>query len=232
MPVNLDFNNYLFKDREEAGIKLLEILPKEMIQKEDWLLLCMSYGSVPIVEMIANELNVDYDLIFVKPIFAPNNDECQIAMVSESEEIVIHHNLVDSFGISLDYVYAEAQRKYQDTILDCLYKYRKSLPLSDVMNRKVLLIDEGCETGFSTACALKSVIMLGVKKVSLATPIIADDLYYNLDVKVDKIYTNNRIKDFIEVKYYYEFLEDLKSKKVKKILEESSRFLPFKRSNI
>jgi len=95
----LDFENYLFKDREDAANRLLEILPKETAKSEDWVLLCVSSGSVPIVEIIANELELGYDLLFVEPIFAPNNDECQVAMVSEKEEIVIHYNLIESFGM-------------------------------------------------------------------------------------------------------------------------------------
>ncbi len=224
----LDFENYLFKDREDAARKLLEILPKDTAKSENWVLLCLSSGSVPIVEIIANELELGYDLLFVEAIYAPNNDECQVAMVSEKEEIVIHHNLVDSFGITLDYIYGEAKRTYQNKLIDYQYFYRNSLALCDIKDRNVLLIDEGCETGFSTLCVLKTVLGLGIKKVSLATPMIAKDLYQNLEMKVDKIYTNNKIKDFIEVSYYYKELEEIKNKKVKKILEKSNWYIPFK----
>ncbi len=228
MQDTLDFENYLFKDREDAAKKLLEVIPKDIAKSEDWVLLCLSSGSVPIVEIIANELELGYDLLFVEPIFAPNNDECQVAMVSEKEEIVIHHNLIESFGITLDYIYGEAKRTYQNKLIDYQYFYRNSLALSDIKDRNVLLIDEGCETGFSTLCVLKTVLEEGIKKVSLATPVIAKDLYQNLEMKVDKIYTNNKIKDFIEVSYYYEELEKLKNKEVKKILEKSNWYIPYK----
>jgi putative phosphoribosyl transferase len=228
MPTNLDSDTFLFLDREDAANELLDILPKEFMKKEDWILLALSSGSVKIVDIISKELDLDFDLLFMAAIYAPNNDECQIAKVSENEEIVIHQNLVDSFGISLDYIYGEAQRKYQDDLLDCQYRYRKSLGISNLKNRNVLLVDEGCETGLRAVCALKAVLALGAKKVSLATPVIAEDLYHNLDLKLDKIYTNHVIKDFIRVEYYYERLEELKKKEVKKILEKNVNFMPFK----
>ncbi|MCH9812403.1 MAG: sodium:proton antiporter [Epsilonproteobacteria bacterium] len=231
MPENLDSKNYLFNHREDAAKKLLDILPQDLMQQEEWVILCLSNGAVSIAEIIAKKLKINYDLLFVEPIYAPNNDECQVAMVSEVEEIVIHHDLVDSFGITLDYIYGEAQRKYQHKLLEYQNLYRKSLSLSDMKERNVLLLDEGCETGLITLCALKSTLALGVKKVSVATPMIADDLYHHLEMKVDKIYTNYKVKDFIAVDYYYRELEEVKRKKTRKILEESTWYLPFKGEN-
>ncbi len=228
MPTNLDSNNYIFKDREDASNKLLEILPRKLMIKEDWLLLSLASGAVPLSEMISKEFNLEHDLLCMAAIFAPNNDECQIAKVSELQEIVIDQNLVDSFEITLDYIYGEADRKYQDELLNNQYQYRKSLPLTSIKDRSILLVDEGCETGLRAVCAIKSVLAHGAKKVSLATPIIADDLFHQLDMMLDDIYTNHKIKDFIEVNYYYENLEKIKKKDVKKILEKSKHYVPFK----
>jgi putative phosphoribosyl transferase len=228
MPANLDFNDYLFKDREDASKQLLEILPHALMQNEDWLLLTLASGAVPLSEMISSKFGVEYDLLFMAAIYAPNNDECQIAKVSELEEIVIDQNLVDSFGITLDYIYGDAERKYQNDLLTDQYQYRKSLPLTSIKDRNILLIDEGCETGLRAVCAIKSVLAHGAKKVSLATPIIAEDLFHQLELMLDDIYTNYKIKDFIEVDYYYESLEKFKKKEIKKILENSEQYVPFK----
>lgn len=229
MTENSDFDhNYIFISRQDATIALYNILPHDIMKSENWLILCLSSGSVSMAEYISSKLNIDYDIILVSPIFAPNNDECEIAMVSESEEIIIHDNLVDSFEISRDYIYERAKDEYEDRIVEFKKIYRKSLPLSDLTDRAVLLIDQGCETGLSTICALKSTIKLGAKKVSLAFPVMAEDLYGNLNMKVDKIYTNKKIRDFIEVEYYYTSLEEPKEIEIKKILKKSKNYLPFK----
>ncbi len=228
MPANLDSNDYLFKNRDDASKQLLEILPRDLMQKENWLLLTLASGAVPMAEMISSEFGLEYDLLFMAAIYAPNNDECQIAKVSELQEIVIDQNLVDSFGITLDYIYGEAERKHHDELLEDQYQFRKSLPLTSIQGRNILLIDEGCETGLRAVCAIKSVLAHGAKKVSLTTPIIADDLFHQLEMMLDDIYTNYKIKDFIEVYYYYESLEKFKKKEVKKILENSLNYVPFK----
>jgi len=229
MQTNLDSDTYIYENRQEAVKDLLSILPCDVMQKEEWILLALSRGSVEMAEKISAALSLFFDIFIVKPIVAPNNKECQIAMVSETKEIVIQDALVNAFGISEDYIYAEAKRRYNDDILDNIYKFRKSLPLSDLKDKTILLIDEGCETGLSTMCALKSVLNLHTKKVSLATAVIAEDLFHDLDLKVDKIYTNHKIENFIEVAYYYKELERIPSKKIRKKLEESAYYLPYQK---
>ena len=229
MQKNLDFSTCIYQNRQEAVDDLLSLLPHEIMQKEHWILLALSRGSVEMAEKIAHTLSLSFDIFIVKPIVAPNNADCQIAMVSETKEIVIHEALVESFGISEDYIYAQAQRRYDEDILENIYKFRKALPLSDLKDKTVLLVDEGCETGLSTMCALKSVLNLQTKKVSLATPVIAEDLFHNLDLKVDKIYTNHRIENFIEVSYYYKELERIPGKVIRKKLEESAYYLPYQK---
>ena len=229
MQENLDSDTYIYANRTEAVEDLLSILPIEVMQKEDWILLALSRGSVEMAEKIADELSLSFDIFIVKPINAPNNADCQIAMVSETKEIVIHDALVHSFGISEDYIYAEAGRRYNDDIIDNIYKFRKSLPLSDLKDKSVLLIDEGCETGLSTMCALKSVLNLHTKKVSLATPVIAEDLFHHLDLKVDKIYTNHKIENFIQVEYYYKELERIPGKVIREKLDQSAYYLPYQK---
>jgi len=228
MQTDLDSSTFLFSDRDEAIQNLLYILPKDMMQNEKWIILALARGAVPMADVISKAFGLEYDLLIMGGIYAPNNDECEIAKVSETEEIVIHQNLVKSFGISLDYIYGEAKRKYEDNLINCQYTLRKSAPLLDVKNRNVLLLDEGCETGLRTVCALKSVLALGAKKVSLATPVIADDLYHQLEMKLDEIFTNHKIKDFIEVDYYYEDLVEIVDDEIKEILEKSRNYVPFK----
>ena len=229
MQENSDFSQYKFLDREEATVQLCSILPKEKMQRENWLLIALSFGAVVMAEKISKELSLEYDILIIMPILAPNNDECQIAMVSETQEIVLHGNLVKSFEISKDFIYAESERKVNNEILKDRGKFRKSLPFSDVKNRNILLIDDGCETGLSILCALKSMINLEAKKVSLALPLIPDDLFSILDLKLDKIYAKHVIENFISTEYYYQILEKFPKKVIQYILESSEYYMPYQK---
>ncbi len=229
METNSEFENYLFEDRMDAYRQLVEILPVKVMQHEEWVLIALSSGGAEITMKLAERFGFDFDLFFAEAIVAPNNDECQLAMVSETNDIVIEEKLVESFGISLDYIYDQAEILYHQHITKYQHRYRKGLGVTDLHNRNVLLIDEGCETGFNTMCALKSVINMGVRKVSLATPLIPDDLYSVVDKKVDKIYTVHQVRDFIEVAYYYRHLPPVAPKVLQEMLENCQHFLPLKK---
>jgi putative phosphoribosyl transferase len=227
MTENSDFENYLFHNRYDAYNALVEILPIKVMQHENWILIALSSGAVEITAKLANRYGFDFDLLFSESIVAPNNEECQLAMVSETNDIVIEEKLVRSFGIPLDYIYDEGERLFHDRIVKYQHRYRNGLGLSDLRDKNVLLIDEGCETGFNTMCALKSVINMGVRKVSLGTPIIPEDLFSLIDKKVDKIYAVHIIRDFISVDYYYENLPKIKPKELKEMLAECKHYLPY-----
>ncbi len=229
MEQNSDSENWLFKDRKDAYKQLLEVLPVKVMQHEKWVLIALSSGAVEITAKLAERFGFDFDLLFTEAIVAPNNEECQLARVSETNDIVIEEKLVESFGISLDYIYDQGEFLFHDKIAKYQYRYRKGLEIADLQDRNVLLIDQGCETGFIAMCALKSVINMHVRKVSLATPIIPDDLFSKLDKKVDKIYSVHQIRDFIEVDYYYRDLPEPKTKEIIAMLEASNHFLPNKK---
>ncbi len=232
MVENSNFDTYLFEDRKDAYKALVEILPVKVMQHEKWVLIALSSGAVEIASKLSQRFELDFDLLFSEAILAPYNDECQLGMVSETNDIVIEEKLVKSFGIPMDFIYQEGERLFYKYIQGYQNRYRKGLPISDLQDRNILLIDEGCETGLNAMCALKSVINLGIKKVSLATPFLADDLFGVLDMKVDKIYTLHQIKDFIRVSYYYKDLPEIKPKKVIEILDKCNHFLPLKKGEV
>jgi putative phosphoribosyl transferase len=193
----------LFKNREEAWEKLLSVLPLEKLQ-EEWIVLAISEGGVFFAEKIAHKLGRNNDFLFTEPIFAPHNDECIIAMISETEQIVMQHPLIDSFGITLDYVYGEAKRRYDEKILSYLYKYRKGELLGSLKGKNVLLVDQGADTGMTLMVSLKTVMGLHASKVAVAMPIVPESIEKELEKIVDDVYYVNKIINYTEAKDYFE----------------------------
>ena len=94
-----------FKNREEAAYKLLEILPIDSMRLEEWTVIACSYGGYEIAKIVADSLDAEFDIMFNEKIYAPQNDECEIAVVTELEEVLIHEELVKAFDINLDSIY-------------------------------------------------------------------------------------------------------------------------------
>ena len=224
-----ELNQIIFTSIEESTQKLIEILPKERMQEDDWLIVSISMQGVPISNMIAKEFNLDYDLLFCEPICAPNNKNCRIGMVSETEEIVLNNELVDSFGINLDFIYGEAHRMYEEKILPRVYKYRKGDLIGSLSEKNVLLIDEGCETGMTVMASIKTAINAGAKSVAYATPIIPTDVVLSLEPVTDEVFSVHKVANFVEVEFYYETLKELDTDDVLEIISNSKNYLPLQR---
>jgi len=224
MQTSLDFE-YLYKDREEAYKELEDLIPKDIDFDENWKILSISINNLPQVCEISKRLGVMCEPFFVEDVYAPNNQECSIAVVSELKEIVMHQNLMKSFEISEDFVYDISEQLFNKNILTKLYAFKMGQPLSDIENKNIMIFTDGCETGLSTLCTIKSLLNNGVKKIFLFTPVISDDLYQSFDMIVDRIFTSHRLKDFIRTSYYFENFEDVDIDKLRYEVEKRRNIL-------
>ncbi|MDR1976007.1 MAG: sodium:proton antiporter [Campylobacteraceae bacterium] len=222
---------YMLSSYEEGAEKLLEILPSAQMKSEDWIVMALSLAAIPMANLISRNLSLDFDIMFSEPIFAPNNPECIIGVVSESEEIITQSALIDSFGIKLDYVYGEARRKYEESILKKIYKYRRGAPLADLKTRSVLLLDIGCESGMRALASMKTAISKRAKSASFAVPVIAQNTAAMLESEVDGLFCLSRIANFVSTDFYYKTEEkDLDCEEILNILKSSKYYLSFQKS--
>jgi len=209
-----------FKNREVAAYRLLDILPINKMKMEDWTVLSTSYGGYPIAKIIAKELDAQLDMIFSKKIYAPVNQECEIAIVTEAEEVLIHEELVKVFNISLDLIYGQAKFLYDNSLLYEVNRFRNQNKLTDLNEKNILLIDEGLNTGLTMMACIKSAIKLGAKSISVAAPVIPSASAQTIDSIADDLYYVEKLDHFISIKFYYDTLDELKFKDIETIKKD------------
>jgi len=219
MPSDLN-HNYYFENNEDAAQKLIETLPLELLQNNETVVIGVSEGGVYFADKIAKKVHAQMDILLTEPIKAPNNPELAIAMVSETEEVVMHKALIDAFGINEDYIYSEAHRKYEEEVLAYVYKYRKGKDLISLKGKYVVLADECIETGLTMMVALKSVIEREAKNIYIATPILDRAVYQNLLTVCDGVFCPYKIKDYISIEYYYKDFKSLEFEEICEILKQ------------
>lgn len=212
-------NSICFKNRVDAANQLIDILPIESMKMEDWVVVSSSFGAYPLAKIIANTLNSKFKIMFSNKIFAPNNEECEIAIITESEEVVIHEELVKSFDISLDFVFSKSKDAYENLMHEYVNRFRDGQKIQDLKDSNVLLVDEGLNTGLTMMACIKTAINLGAKSVSVATPIIPNASVSTIESIADDLYYVKKIAHFTSIDAYYEFLEDLTFEDIKKIKE-------------
>ncbi len=210
-----------FKNRDDALHKLLDIIPTKYLSKGNTILVAVSGGGLLLADEIHNRTNIPLELLFTEPIFANKNPECKIAIVSESRDISVNECLVESFGITYDFIYGEAQRKYEEKILPNIYKCRKGEIISSFNKKRILLIDDGIDTGLTMSVAIKTCIKKGANDIAIATPVVSSDVADMLDIDIDAIYSVYKPKHFVNTKYYYDDLPSVDSNIVSNILNKA-----------
>jgi len=208
-------------DRQDAAKKLLDIMPLQKFKDESWNIVAVSKGGLKLGHYLKARMKNSLDILFLEAITAPNNSECEVARVSETEEIVLNEKLIEAFDIQYDYIYGEAHRKHEEDILSHIYQYRKGRPFPSMQNQVVLLVDEGSETGTKFMTALKTVLGQKPKAVYIAVPVLPKDVLEVLETFVDEIFFLYDIDDYVETDLYYKNLEQLDDEEIEKILEEN-----------
>lgn len=221
-----------FTDQNDAGSKLLEILPRNELKANNFLILCLNTKSVIMCDFVARGLDLGYEILFSEDIKTPNNDECDIACVSESEDVVINEALRVSFEITKDYIYGRAKKLYEEKILKNVYKYRKGGLLSPLKDRNILLITDSCETGARLAVATKSLTNMGAKSVILGIALMPSDMAEYANTIVDDVYCAFKIDGFVSTDFYYEKTLENDENAILKILEDSPYYLPLKKQGV
>jgi len=218
MPADLDRNHY-FTGRDDAARQLIDTLPLELLRKNETVVIGVSEGGVYFADRIAKAIQAQMDILLTEPILAPNNSEVAIAMISETEEVVMHKALVDAFEINEDFVYNEAQRKYEEEVLGYVYRYRKGKDLVSLKGKYVILADECIETGLTMMVTLKSVISREAKNIYIATPILDKSVYENLLSVCDGVFCPHKIENYISIEYYYEQFKQMTFEEILEIVE-------------
>ncbi len=209
-----------FKNREDAANKLIEILPIEQMKQEDWIVVASSYGGFSIAKTIANTLDSQFKILFTEKVVAPNNEECEIAIVTESEEVVIHEELAKSFDLSLDFIFSKSKYVYDSMILNKLSKFRSGERIKDIKDKNILLVDEGLNTGLTMMACIKTAINLGAKSVSVAIPILPNASIQTIESIADDLYYVKSLDHFISIDYYYNDLEEITFEDIKNIKDK------------
>lgn len=210
-----------FSTRFDALDKLLDVIPSDVLKKPNTLLIAISEGGLVMANEIIARYAIPLDFLFTEPILAPKNPECEVAIVSESMDISINEALVDSFDITYDFIYGEAQRRYEEKILPNIYRFRKGEVIRSLSKKNIIIIDDGVETGLTMRVALKTCTKKFANTITIVTPVISADTLEMLDDSADMVYSVYTPKHFVNTKYYYEEYDKIDPNVVVDILNKA-----------
>jgi putative phosphoribosyl transferase len=213
------FNN-LFTNRFDAANQLISTLPIKTMQTEKWIILSASTGGIPIAKELAKLLNAPVDLILTEKIFTPNNKSCEIAIITETNELVIHEELQKSFRIKLNTIFSTASNLMETSIKDKKLDFREGMDLINISNQNILIVDEGLNTGLTMMACIKTVLNKGAKSVCVAVPVLPKSIVLDLESIADDLYYTKAIDHFVSIDFYYENLDIISLEETKKYIKQ------------
>ena len=209
--------NTIFEDEDDALHKLINNMPLSFLNTEKTIVVGISFRGIRFAYNLAQYLKVPFTFLFATPIYAPNNPNCEIAMVTETQDVVINEPLVKCFEISLDYIYGEVQRLYEDKMLPLIYQYRKGNPPISLDEKRALIVDIGIDSGLTSMAVIKSMITMHAKIVNFVAPVASFEVAKDLEDVTDGVFCFYKTNKFVDIKYYYKTYPQVEQQKLDEI---------------
>ncbi len=156
----------IFKDRNEAGEKLAELLSE--FKDSNAIVLALPRGGVAVGAAVAKNLHLPLDIIVTRKISASGNPEYAIGAIdidgnviwSEDEVINIDRRWLDQ---EIAREKEEAARRWQT--------YRGLRDKLTLRGKIAIIVDDGMATGLTMQAAVRYAKKLGAHKIIVAVPI-------------------------------------------------------------
>ncbi|OAG28704.1 phosphoribosyltransferase [Thermodesulfatator autotrophicus] len=214
---------YVFRDREEAGSVLAEML-KPYQKAKDAIVLAIPAGGVPVGLTIAKKLGLPFDLIIVRKIHFPDNPEAGFGAITSEGDILINEELVAYAGLSPEEIEAQIVIEKKDLAKrEALFRQGKPFPV--LLDKQVILVDDGLASGYTMMAAIKQVVRHKPSKIIVAVPTASEKAIQKIAPLADELYCANlRGGAFFAVADAYQNWYDLSPEEVISLLKKAGYF--------
>lgn len=193
----------MFKNRQEAAVVLAEKLLK--YKDEEPVIIALPRGGVPVGYEIARKLKAKLDIIIVRKLGAPGNEELAIGALVEAKEpqALFNDEIVRMLGVSQEYIDKAIARQTQE-IQRRQNLYRHGETITDVNGRVVIIVDDGIATGATMRSAIKALRSRKPKKIVVAVPVAPADTIEVIKREADEVVVLQVPEIFYAVGAHYE----------------------------
>ncbi|MBL8188440.1 MAG: phosphoribosyltransferase, partial [Acidobacteria bacterium] len=161
-----------FRDRREAG-KLLAQSLKEFANQNQVVVLALPRGGVPVAAEIAAALQVPLDVLPVRKLGTPGQEELAMGAIASGGARVLNDDVIQSLAISPELVESVAERELRE--LERRERlYRGTRPAAKLTGRTVILVDDGLATGSTMQAAVNAVRQHHPARIVVAVPVAAE----------------------------------------------------------
>ncbi|MBW4644279.1 MAG: phosphoribosyltransferase [Goleter apudmare HA4340-LM2] len=192
----------LFKDRRVAGQLLAQELAGFANRPDVWVF-ALPRGGVPVAYEIAQRLNLPLDVIVVRKLGVPNQEELAMGAIASGGVRILNEQILSQLDISDDRIARIALNEERE--LERRERlYRNDKPFPDLQGHTVILVDDGLATGATMWAAIVALRKLQPARIVIAVPVAAPQTCEDLETQVDEIACIAAPSPFYSVGLWYE----------------------------
>lgn len=207
----------IFRDRVDAGKKLASMLPHYRLNA---IVVAIPRGGVVVGKQVADELDVELDIIIPRKIGAPGNPELAIGAIAGEEAVLLNQRLVQELGVSENYI-AGAVQKEREELQRREALYRQGLRRLEWKNKNCILVDDGLATGFTARAAIADLRSAAPAKIILAVPVAPKSTVDDMMPEIDEAVIVHSPSIFYAIGQFYEHFEQVSDQEVISLISMS-----------
>jgi putative phosphoribosyl transferase len=209
-----------FSSRFEAGCLLASKLSTYRNHPEV-LILALPRGGVPVAYEIAKDLNLRLDVLLVRKLGVPGNRELAMGAIASGGLRILNEEVVRAFKISeaeiesgtdLGRIELEERERL----------YRGTRPPLDLLNRTVILVDDGLATGATMLVAVQAVRQQYPARIVVAVPVAATETCERIRLEVDEVVCEKMVDTLYAIGAWYENFTQLTDEEVSELINRAS----------
>lgn len=204
-----------FINRKHAGEMLAKSLAK--YKDTDAMVAALPRGGVPIAAIISQKLNLNLEVLVVRKIGAPFQPELAVGAICEDQEPIWNMRVLSMVGLQPDDLGQTVQSEMAN-IKQQVKVFREGKKISDLINKNIILVDDGLATGATMLAAIKFLKKKGAHKITIAVPVAATSSVKQLKDKVDELVVLESHEDLSSVGQWYKDFSQVTNEQVLKIL--------------
>lgn len=206
-----------YLDRHDAGRWLAAELGHLRGQAPPPVVIALPRGGVPVADEIARALGAELDVLVARKLGAPGNPEFAIGAVAPG--VVYVDPVAEALRVSPEYL-RETVAREQAEVRQREAAYREGRSPVEVVNRTVILVDDGLATGATAVAAIRSLGTHHPTRIVLAVPVGAPDSVAILRAIADEVVCPLTPPFFRAVGEYYEDFSPTSDEEVRAILKQ------------
>jgi len=160
----------IFTNRTEAGQRLAEKLLGLRHTSAQCVVLALPRGGVPVGAAVAKRLEAPLDVLVVRKLGAPGSPELAIGAIATGEVRVWNDDVLRQLRLEENAIEQVVQREMEE-LQRREMRYRGNREPLAVLNRTVVLVDDGIATGATMKAAVRALRVRKPARIVVAVPV-------------------------------------------------------------